>query len=178
MKIQHMLMMLLLGCLLFASPGAEGQAISNSQSVEIRGGKSFSLSDYAALRYRHTTSTSIDLSVAAFVQGMQKNGLQYSAFGLDLLGEYYTGLGDNTDHLFECKLGIGGTLHHENEPWLYKDWPFAKRLNYGVCAEVTGEWSMSENFSLSLFTQQKIFLNPLLGKTQFTLGLGLVYHFD
>jgi hypothetical protein len=174
MKIQYTLVIILL----FASTRAKGQAISNSQSVEIRAGKTLSLGDYAALRYRHTTSTSIDLSIAAYVQGLQKNGLRHSAFGVDLLGEYYTGLGDKTDHLFECKLGIGGTVQLENEPWLYKDWPFAKRLNYGACAEVTGEYSMSENFSLSLFTQQKFLFNPLLGKSQITLGLGLVYHFD
>jgi hypothetical protein len=154
------------------------QAITNSQSLEIRAGKTFSVGDYASLRYRHTTSTSLDLSLAAFINVLQKKGFNYSGYGLDLLAEYYTAVGDNTNHQFECKLGFGATASLDNEPWVFRDLPLAKRLNYGICGEVTGEWCMSENISLCLFAQQKYLFNKLLGNYAFSVGLGLKLNLD
>ena len=154
------------------------QAISNYQSIEVRGGKSFSSSDYVGLKYRHTTSTMIDVSAAVFLEAFQKNGLHYSNFGLDLMGEYYTPIGDNTDHAFEVKLGLGITANAENEPWILKEYPFSKRLNYGLIAEVAGEWCVSQNFSLTAFAQQKYLLSKLLGNTRFIIGIGIKLNLD
>jgi hypothetical protein len=158
---------------LFLIVDANAQAIENSKSLELRYGKTVSVGVYAGIRFRTTTSTSIDLSVAGFVNSLQRNGLQYNSFGLDLMGEYYTAVGDNSDHLFELKVGGGATALIDNEPFVYKDLPFAKRLNYGLVGELTGEWCMSENISLTLFTQQKYLLNKSLGTYCFTAGIGI-----
>ena len=156
----------------------KAQAIENSQSLELRAGKVFSAGDYAALRYRHTTSTSIDLSIAGFLNNLHQNGLQYYSYGLDLMGEYYTAVGDNTDHLFELKTGLGITGLVDNEPWIYKDLSFSKRLNYGLAAELTGEWCLSENISLTLFAQQKFLFNHSLSNAAFIGGLGIKLNLD
>lgn len=169
---------LLLFVLLFTRSHAYGQAITNSQSFELRGGKTISVGDYASLRYRHTTSTSVDLSVAMFINVLQQNSLHYTCLGTDLMGEYYTGIGDNTDHLFELKTGLGVTAQVDNDPWVYKGLPFMKRLNYGLCAEITVEWCMSENISLTVFGQQKFLFNKSLGSSAFTIGLGVKLNLD
>lgn len=168
--------LLLLFLLFLSCPGYNSlmaQAIENASSVELRGGKTFSVGDYACVRYRHTTSTSIDVSLAAFINGLRVNGLRYYGYGLDLMGEYYTAVGDNTDHLLELKAGLGLTAQIDNDPWVYKQLPFVRRLNYGVAGELTGEYRLSENFSLSAFAQQKLLFHKNLGRFAFTLGLGI-----
>lgn len=163
---------------LLASLCAKSQAISNYQSIEVRGGKSFSSSDYAAVKYRHTTSTMLDVATAVFLEAFQNNGLHFSNYGLDLTGEYYTPVGDNTDHAFEVKLGLGITANAENEPWILKAYSFSKRLNYGVIGELAGEWCVSQNFSLTAFVQQKYLFNKLLGNTRFIVGIGIKLNLD
>ena len=168
-----------ISCLiLLSSLSAKSQAISNYQSIEVRGGKSFSSSDYAALKYRHTTATMIDVSAGIFFEAFQNSGLHFTNYGLDLMGEYYTPVGDNTDHAFEVKLGLGISGNTENEPWIFKDYPFSKRLNYGLIGEVAGEWCVSQNFSLTAFAQQKYLLNKLLGNTRFIIGIGVKLNMD
>jgi hypothetical protein len=154
------------------------QAIENTQSLEFRYGKTFSVGDYAALRYRHTTSTSIDASLAVFINGLRRGAIRFWGYGVDLLGEYYTAVGDNTDHLFELKVGLGATANIDNDPWVYKDLPMLSRLNYGIAAELSGELRLSENISLTSFLQQKILFNKNLGRFSFTLGLGFKINLD
>jgi hypothetical protein len=149
------------------------QAIENSQSLELRYGKTFSVGAYAGLRYRTATSTTLDISIAAFINSLQRNGLNFTSYGIDLMGEYYTPVGDNTEHLFEVKAGMGASCMVDNEPFLYKELPVLKRLNYGVMVELTGEWCVSENFSFTLFTQQKFLFNKNLSGYCFTAGLGI-----
>jgi hypothetical protein len=161
-----------------ASNIANAQAIENSQSVEFRYGKTFSVGAYAGLRYRTTTSTTIDVSVAGFINSLQRNGLNYTSYGIDLMGEYYTPVGDNTEHLLEVKAGMGATVMIDNELFIYKQLPFGKRLNYGVVGELTGEWCVSENISLTLFTQQKFLFNKNLSSYCFTAGLGIKLNLD
>lgn len=173
-----MKILLLITTLSLLCAAVNAQAIENSQSLEIRYGKAFSVGAYAGLRYRTTTSTTIDVSVAAFINLLQRNGLNHTSYGLDIMGEYYTPVGDNTEHLFEVKAGIGATLMIDNEPFLYKELPFAKRLNYGVVGELTGEWCISENISLTLFTQQKFLFNKNLSSYCFTAGLGIKLNLD
>jgi hypothetical protein len=112
----------------FAFIIANAQAIENSQSLEFRYGKTFSVGAYAGLRYRTTTSTTIDVSVAGFINSLQRNGLNYTSYGIDLMGEYYHTVGDNTEHLFEVKAGMGATVMIDNEPFVYKDLPFDETL--------------------------------------------------
>jgi hypothetical protein len=178
MKYLYLLLFAFVLQQLIVFSSVHAQAITNSQSLELRGGKTFSAGDYVSLRYRHTTSTSIDLTLAAFVNGFQKNSLRYRCYGIDLLGEYYTGVGENTDHLFECKLGLGVTASLDNEPWVFRNTAFSRRLNYGICGEVSGEWCMSENIGLCLFGQQKYLFNNPLGTTAFTLGMGIKLNLD
>lgn len=170
-----------LSCLFWILLGglsAKSQAISNYQSIEVRGGKTFTPGNYAGIKYRHTTATMIELSAGIFMEDVPKNGLHYSAYGIDLAGEYYTQVGDNTDHLFECKLGLGITGQIENEPWVYKDLSFSKRINYGMYGELSGEWCMSANFSLTAFVQQKYLFNKLLSNTCFVFGIGIKLNLD
>lgn len=88
----------------------------------------------------------LDVAAAVFLEAFQNNGLQYANYGLDLMGEYYTPVGDNTDHAFEVKLGLGITGNAENEPWILKAYSFSKRLNYGLIGELTGEWCVLQNW--------------------------------
>ncbi|MES2329653.1 MAG: hypothetical protein V4539_08630 [Bacteroidota bacterium] len=152
------------------------QTTDNAQSVEVRFGKSLMPAMYAAIKYERVTSTPTNVSAKLFYESMQKNSLDYSCFGLDILGDYYTPVGDNTDHLFECKLGFGGTVQIENEPWVYKEYPVSNRLNYGLVGEFAGEWAMSEAFSLTTFLQQKYLFNKNLSHTNFLFGVGIKFN--
>lgn len=163
---------------LFCVASLYSQAIENAQSFELRYGKTFSVGGYASLRYRTTTSTTLDISFAAFINSLQRNGLQYYSYGIDVMGEYYTGVGDNTDHLFELKACAGATAMVDNEPFVLHDVPFLKRINYGLVGELAGEWSISQNIALTLFGQQKLLFNKTLGRTSFTIGLGLKLSLD
>jgi hypothetical protein len=156
--------------------GLKAQTAGNTQSVEIRAGKTLMPTMYAAIKYERVTNSAFNASVKLFYEMLRKNSLNYSCFGLDMLAEYYTPVGDNTGHLFECKLAFGGTVQIENEPWVYKDYAMSKRLNYGLVAELAAEWGMSEVFSLTAFAQQKYLFNRHLEHSSFVLGLGIKFN--
>jgi hypothetical protein len=155
---------LLLGCLLCA----------RSQSVTLRGGHTLTPSDYVSLGYEQPTNTSLNYSLRAFLESSRRNNLNYSAYGLELLAVTQP----NLESTFSFRGGFGATAQIEREPWVYKTMSSSQKLNYGLIAEASGIWLMTDAFSLELFAQQKYLFNSALGRLRFGFGIGLTYHFN
>ncbi len=149
-----------------------------AQSLGLRAGHSLTPADYLSLRYEHWTNGTVNPAAAIFYERSHANGLNYSCYGMDLLGEYASKRDAATDPLISWRSGLGATVQNESEPWLYKSSSFVQRLNYGLVGEGAIECYLSEVFRLSLFAQQKLLLRPSLGSAQFLFGLGLTYNFS
>ena len=150
--------------------------ITNAQSIGLRLGHSLTPADHLALRYEHWTNGAINFAGGAFLEKSRANSLQYSCYGVDILGEYVSNRSSLSDYLFGWRVGLGATIQSENEPWLYKKSSFVQRLNYGMVGEGAIECHLSDVFRLSLFAQQKLLLRSSLGTTRFLFGLGLTYN--
>jgi hypothetical protein len=93
------------------------------------------------------------------------------------MGEYLS-TRDPRESDFACRIAIGGTAQIDSEPYVYKDWPPGRRINYGLVGELAGIIHLTEVFSLNAFVQQKYWFNKALGTTHFLFGLAITYHFD
>ena len=153
-------------------------AFSNAQSIELRAGKNLIPADHFGIRYSHYTNSEVNLAGGFFIESSVQNGLRYKAFGLDLLAQYVFGRGDEVNSTISFKSSFGLTGEIESEPWIYQGLSFNQRFNYGLVAEGSGKWMMSEVFGLNLFAQQRWLFNKRLGSTACVFGLGLVYHFN
>lgn len=147
----------------------------SSQSIEIRAGRSLIPGDYVALRYQHYTNGAINFSLSAFAERSKKSGLDYTAYGADLMAECASNREGYEAGVFGLRGGIGACWQVESEPWVYRGWPLKKRMSFGLVGEIAGEWFMTSTFSLKAFTQQKILFNPDIGRYRLVFGLGLVY---
>ena len=156
--------------LLSAAPGLHAQAIA------VTAGHSLIPGDYFGVGYSHYTNSAINAKINLYSESSRKNGLQYSAYGIDLLGEYASNQNEQT--VFAFRLGLGACGQIENEPWIYATYSSSNKMNYGLIGEAAGEWWMSEHFCLSVFVQQKHLFNSTLGNTRFVFGLGLKFHLD
>lgn len=163
MKQIVIVMMLLCGC------------IANAQIICLRAGKTVSPSDYLSLRYTHPSNSDFQFSLSSFFESSRFNHLHFSSVGFDAMAELKSKQSDLLHRKveFTSAIGIGWLIEHE--PWLYKDWSFAKRSSLGLSSEVNGYWHLSDIFSLNGFLQQKILFNPLLGRYRFIAGIGLCY---
>jgi hypothetical protein len=121
---------------------------SSAQSVEIRVGRSLALADYAALRYEANTNAHLSYSASFFMQRTRINGLNYSAYGMDMMAVYATNLAAHTGDVFACKFSLGPSCQFENEPWVYAGLKTNQKINYGLAAEATLEWAMTDAFNI------------------------------
>ena len=147
-----------------------------TQAVCVKAGHSLIPGGYWAIGYEHYTNGLVNAKFNCFGESSRKNGFQYSAYGIDLIGEYASN--QNEPVLFAYRLGFGITGQIENEPWVYQNIAGPKKINYGLVGELAGEWWMSEQFCLSVFGQQQYLFNSALGNTRFVFGLGLKFHLD
>ena len=166
---------LLIGCLLIAISGLKAQDIIKIRTVEVRAGRTLVPGDYFSVRHERYMSLFINFVVNAYMENSNKNGLKYQAYGMDFLADYYTNIGKLNNHVFEVKVGLGISGMVVQEPYVYKDWPTSKRINYGLIGEIAGEWAMTEDFSLTLSGQQKYLFNQTLGSTKFGVNIGFKY---
>lgn len=148
---------------------------SFAQTVELRTGSNLMPGNYLSIGYEHYSNWPLNFSGKLFTEGSHTKGLQYKAYGIDLLVEYGTNQNDYSERIFALRMGLGATCQIENEPWVYRNLAANKRLNYGLVGVVSGEWWMSENFCLSVFGQQKFLFNSSLGNARCALGMGLKY---
>jgi hypothetical protein len=142
------------------------QTVSNS--VELRAGKTLFPGDYVSLRYQMPTNYAFQFSGKVFSEKSNRNHLNYSAFGLDVLAEY---------PFDPFRVGLGPTVQIESEPWAYPNYSLAQRVNYGFCGEAAAEFFLTDAFSLTAFVNQKYFFNRSLGHSSFGYGVGLKYSF-
>jgi len=149
-----------------------------SQALELRAGHSLTPADYLALQYEYYTNHSLNFSGKIFLENSRTDNLNYNAYGLDLMAEYYLPIGYNTDHQWELKACLGAGIQIENEPWVYKGWTTGKRTNYGILGELAAEWAMTEEYSLTAYLQQKYFFKQALGTTRFVFGLGFKFNLN
>lgn len=147
----------------------------SAQQIELRGGSSLFPGMVAGLRYEHYTNSMINVAGGVFVESARRKPLSYSSFGVELLAQYKSDAGEDNS-LFAYKLGLGVAGELQSEPWVYKDWPLVRRLNYGVLLDGAVVIHLSEAFGLSALVQQKFLFNKILGTTHFLFGIGLSYH--
>lgn len=144
---------------------------ANAQSLSIRYGRVLTPADHLSLRYEHWTNGAINLSLGGFMERSRRNNLNLSSYGGEILGEYASNREGYEAGVFGWRLGAGASWQVDNEPWIYKDWPASKRSSFGAIAELSGEWFMTDNFTLRAFAQQKYLLNQLIGRYRFLLGM-------
>lgn len=161
--------------LIFSITRVSAQGEDNLRSIEVRGGLTLTPGTYISVRHERYVNYFMNVSLNVHGEFSNKNRLKYSAYGFDLVGESYSLLGESTNHQFELKGGLGLTMQIENEPWIYKNLSSSKRINYGFLGEVAGEWSIAEEFNLTMFVQQKYLLVKELGQTRFLFGLGVKF---
>lgn len=157
-------------CLLFLV-----STILNAQSVSIRYARVLTPADHLSLRYEHWTNGAINLALGGFMERSRKNNLDLSAYGAELQAEYASSRQGYEESVFGYRLGIGGVWQIEHEPWIYKDWSVRQRSSFGLLGELTGEWFLTNNFTLRAFAQQRYLLNQAIGHYRFLMGLGLSY---
>lgn len=148
---------------------------SFAQSVELRSGSNLMPGNYFSIGYEHTSNWPLNFAGKLFTEGSHTKGLQYKAYGIDLLVEYGSNQNDYSERIFALRMGLGATCQIESEPWVYRNLPANKRRNYGLVGVVSGEWWMSENFCLSVFGQQKYLFNSSLGSARCAMGMGLKF---
>lgn len=166
MKLFAMMMMSLMGW------------FANAQSISLAAGKSFSPADFLSLRYTHYSNSPFRLSIGAFMESGTKHRLSYSSYGTDLLLHYDPLSGSYPERSGGLSGAIGLNWQVDQEPWLYKDWPFSKRSSFGLSGEVAYQYSLSNAFRIGLFGQQKILFNPRIGRCRWIVGLSLCHHLD
>ncbi len=150
---------------------SQGQA----QNISLQMGKNLWPADHVGLRYEHWTNGGINFSGGLFHQRSHYKRLNYSCFGLDLLGEYISNRNADPLPWFGLRLGAGATWQVQQEPWLFQKLSFRERMNYGLLLEVNLDCNITEHFRLSLFGQQKYFFRKQMGSNAFCFGLGLAY---
>ena len=171
-RSSHILIIILL---LSTIQTAKCQDIEDIKTIELRLAHTLTPGNYIGLRYERFRNIDINYSAKVFYEQSTINNLNYSSYGLDIMAEYYSLLGQRTNHKWEWKGGLGITGLIANEPWILKDWSFSRKLNYGIVGEMAGEWGMTEEFSLTAYVQQKVLFNKELGTTKFLLGLGFKF---
>ena len=144
-----------------------------AQNFALQFGRSLMPADHIALRYEHPTNSEINFAAGGFYESSHAHQLNYSCFGADLLAEYVRCRGEDPLPWFQFRTGIGATWQIENEPWLFKELPFSKRMNYGLLCEASLDCNLTEVFRVCLFGQQKFVLSKLHGKTAFCFGAGI-----
>ena len=149
--------------------------VANAQQISIRAGKSFTPADFLSLRYEHWSNSRLHLCLGGYMERSFRSGLNYSAYGVDLLLNCYATNASYEDGRFGFKTGVGTLWQIEYEPWLYRDWTAKQRSSFGLTGEISGSWYMTEAFTLSNFFQQKILFNPKLGRSRFVVGIELAY---
>lgn len=160
-------------CLLMVLHGT-----AKAQSISLRLGHAFNPADHISLRYEHWTNGAVNISLGGFYERSRKSMLNYSGYGIELLGEYATNREGYAAGTFGLRYGLGVTAMVDNEPWVYKDWSFTKRLNYGLFGEITGEWFMTDDFTLRSCLQQKALFKGDLGHYRFLASLGLAWRLN
>lgn len=151
------------------------QSLANGQSISLQMGRSLGVGNMVGLRYEHSSNSRLHLCLGGYMEHSQRNGLNYSAYGANLLLNGYATHSSYDEGRFGLKTGVGLLWQIENEPWLYRDWTVKQRSSFGLTGELSGCWFMTEAFTLNSFLQQKILFNPLLGRSRFVIGLELAY---
>jgi hypothetical protein len=143
---------------------------SNAQpgAFELRAGKNLIPGDYTALRYQLPSNYPFQFSGKIFFEKSRTHQLDYSSLGVDVLVEFPVSI---------FRVGAGPTIQLESEPWVYANYTFSQRMNYGLCLEGSAELLLTDAFSLTAFVNQKYQFNKNLGRTHFVYGIGLKYSF-
>lgn len=146
-----------------------------SQSLEIRAGNNVMPGNYVSVGYEHYSNYVLNFSGKVFAEGSKVRGLQYRAYGVNLIAEYGSNQDPSEPSIFSFRVGIGANGQIESEPWIYSNLKTRQRITYGLIGSLAGEWWMSENFCLSVFGEQKWLFHTSLGNTRSAFGLGLKF---
>ena len=87
---------------------------SISQTIEMRFGSTTMPDAYTSLRYSHPANTAINLAGNLFCESSRKNNLNYSAYGLAILGQYAT---THDQEKWLARLSARPTAEMVYEPW-------------------------------------------------------------
>lgn len=155
------------------SLGAFAQNGESFRSVEVRYGRTGTTGDIFKLLHERYLSEKLNITVALSAELSRKNLINYRCYAVDVLAEYYTGLGFKTNDDFQVKGGVGVSVNYQTEPTLYKDFKVLQKINYGVIFQVTGEWAFTDDLSLTASAAQRLYKKKILGMFQYEYALGI-----
>ena len=150
-------------------------ACAFSQSLEIRAGNNAMPGNYLSVGYEHYSNYVLNFSGRVFAEGSKVKGLQYRAYGVNMMAEYGSNQDPTEPSIFSFRVGFGANGQIESEPWIYSNLKTHQRITYGLVGSLSGEWWMSENFCLSVFGEQKWLFHTAMGNTRSAFGLGLKF---
>lgn len=150
----------------------------HAQSVSVKLARGAAAADHLTLRYEHWTNSSLNLTGGLFMEKTGKNLLDFSCYGVEVLGEYASSREGFEGGAFGMRAGLGACWQIEQEKWVYGGWTAQKRSAFGVVAELSGEWFMTQHFTLRAAVQQRVLFNPSIGRYRFSVGLVLVYNLN
>ena len=150
-------------------------ACAFSQSLEIRAGNNAMPGNYLSVGYEHYSNYVLNFSGRVFAEGSKVKGLQYRAYGVNMMAEYGSNQDPTETSIFSFRVGFGANGQIESEPWIYSNLKTHQRITYGLVGSLSGEWWMSENFCLSVFGEQKWLFHTAMGNTRSAFGLGLKF---
>lgn len=154
---------------------ARSQNVESFRAVEIRYGRTGTTGDQFTLRHERYMSQQLNLAVQGSMELSRKNLMNYQAYTVDALAEYYTGLGYKTNDDFQAKAGVGVTMSYQTEPELYKGFTTLRKLNYGIIFQASGEWAFTTDLSLTAFASQRLYKKKYLGMFNYDFGVGIKF---
>jgi hypothetical protein len=169
---------MLIGLIAFVQGGhVSAQNTENFRSLDIRYGRTGLPGDIFKVVSERYLAPGINAAIGGFFETSNRNLINYNCYGLDIMGYYYTPVGDRTDDLFQLRCGLGATTDYEQEKNLYQKLSFSQKINGGVAGEVAGEWAFTQDFSLLLAYNQKYMFNKDLGSLRYDVSIGLKLKF-
>jgi len=158
---------------LLISVRSVGQNTEGLRALEIRYGRTGTKGDLFTIVHERYFAEKLNLIVAGSAEFSRQRLINYRCYSIDAIAQYFSNIGFNTNGDFEVKGGVGLTASHQTEPNLYKGYSFFQRTNYGIVFNLAGEWAFTDDLSLTLNANQRLYAKKVLGMFQYDFSLGL-----
>lgn len=155
-----------------------GWVTAQAQAVGVFGGKSLIAADYLAVKYLHPSNYPLQFTAQLFRESSNRKQLHYVSYGAITSVEISSAKDSYQSSSLSYRLGLGAVILIEREPWILSTPKSHHQTGLGLVGEVAGIWNVSSAFCLCVFGQQRWLFGPVLGNSQFVLGMGLVYQLN
>jgi hypothetical protein len=158
---------------LFIVTKSAAQNVEGFRALEIRYGRTGTKGDLFTIAHERYFAERLNLLFAGSAEFSKAHLINYHSYSIEVIAQYFSNVGFNTNGDLELKGGVGLTANHQTEPNLYKGYSFLQRTNYGIVFNLTGEWAFTDDLSLTLSGNQRLYKKKELGMFQYDLSVGL-----